>query len=40
MKFNRGTSLPFYRPLNPADIDKIYRTARRILEHVGVEIHD
>ncbi len=40
MNFNKGTSLPFYRPLNPADIVKIDQAARRILEHIGIKIHD
>lgn len=40
MNFNKGTSLPFYRPLNSVDIDRIDQTARRILEHVGFKILD
>ncbi|MCK8600990.1 trimethylamine methyltransferase family protein [Desulfoferrobacter suflitae] len=40
MKVNKGTSLPFYRPLNPAHIEKIDGAARWILEHIGIKIHD
>jgi len=35
-----GASLPFYRPLAPEDVKEIDRTGRRILEHVGIRIHD
>lgn len=40
MDFNKGTSLPFYRPLTSNDIHRIDQTARKILEQVGIKIDD
>lgn len=35
-----GTSIPFYRPLRDGHVKQIDRTARRILERVGIRILD
>ncbi len=35
-----GTSLPFYRPLTPEHVKEIDKTGRRILERVGIRVHD
>jgi trimethylamine--corrinoid protein Co-methyltransferase len=35
-----GTSVPYYRPLTPEDVNHIDQTGRRILAEVGIRIHD
>jgi len=35
-----GMSLPFYGLLSPQDVEQVDHTARRILEQVGVKLHD
>jgi len=35
-----GTSLPYYRPLAPEDVEQVDQTGRRILERIGVRIND
>jgi len=35
-----GMSLPFYGLLSPQDVERVDHTARRILEQVGVKLHD
>jgi len=35
-----GTSVPYYRPLTPENLDYIDQTGRRILADVGIRIHD
>ena len=32
--------MPFYKPLTPKDVTQIDKTARQILENVGIHIHD
>jgi len=35
-----GINLPYYKPLSPEDIKQIDQVGRRILERIGIRIHD